>query len=179
MVTVQLSFANRQNVDYVSPQKKWRCKGDRIARAFDTDPTEPIGSQRVTMCRAAVIAILFPSDHRTPIHFIGFHEHNLRIGFHAKSPITAEARDSNRICAAQRTPRERDASTSRFNRCECHVERWIFHGYALPGASFTSLAARNPDCSAPCIQCIQAEVWSPAKCTRPSGVATCGHNVVI
>ena len=61
-------------------QKKWRCTGDRIARVFNTDPTEPIGSQRVTMCRAVVIAILFPSDHRTPIHFIGFHEHNLRIG---------------------------------------------------------------------------------------------------
>lgn len=48
------------------------------------------------------------------------------------------------------------------------------------GSAFTSCATRAPDSSAPCIQpSIQTDVCSPAKCTRPSGVATWGSSVVI
>ena len=57
MVTVPLSFANRQNVGYVFPSEKWRCKGDRIARVFDTDPTKPIGGWKVAWTIARRVAV--------------------------------------------------------------------------------------------------------------------------
>lgn len=38
-----------------------------------------------------------------------------------------------------------------------------------------SSAARSPDSSAPFIHPGEVEVWSPAKCTRPSGAARCGR----
>jgi len=47
-------------------------------------------------------------------------------------------------------------------------------GTHYTGASTISRAARRPDWSAPCIQPIQGEVCSPAKWTRPSGVARDG-----
>ena len=46
-------------------------------------------------------------------------------------------------------------------------------------ASFTSFAARSPDCSAPCIHPVHLDVCSPAKCTHPSGRSMPEQSVVI
>ena len=62
----------------------------------------------------------------------------------------------------------------------------IWNGYStLTGAALRgvhsaliSRAARTPDCAAPSMKHTLA-VCSPAKCTRFSGVATCGNMVCI
>lgn len=50
-----------------------------------------------------------------------------------------------------------------------------FRTHPAIAAACTSSAARSPDPSAPCIHPGRAEVWSPAKCTRPSGRARWGR----
>jgi hypothetical protein len=51
----------------------------------------------------------------------------------------------------------------------------VRRGGCHPASSVISPAARTPDSSAPFIHPGEVEVWSPAKCTRPSGAARCGR----